>query len=400
MPRHRAAIGTHGLISLLGFVRDEEGRRVPAGEGQRATVWRAHTRFRDADGVSRRVERWARTKARAEHLLKAALAEREEPISGSTGLRGEMSMLEAGRIWLEQLEYADIRAKTRRQYGDEFTRYIETSQLQGMTLREVNSVIVIEHFLQSVADQRGNAAAKAARRLLSNLLNLGVRHRALAYSASRDVRQPRARRDSPSAARRAASRHDTKRAFTRAERDQLLRTADSHPDDAAEDVADLMAFLAGTGVRLSEALTAVWWPDVDLDAVDADGEPAPRVHVRGTKTDMADRVLPLPPWLADRLRRRKTGRWEVGLVFGSPRLKSKNTPRDLRNIGALLRPRFDAAGVPWASSHTFRRTVASWMDDDGAPLAEIANQLGHGDINVTATYLGRRQGPTRAARIL
>ena len=400
MPRHRASIGTYGTIALRGYVTNDAGRRVRAPADVRPTSWRARTRFRDADGTVRFVERWAGTKAKAEHLLKTALAQREEPIINDGGLRGDMPLLEAGRIWAEQLEYADIRAKTRQQYLDEFDRYIKSSTLQGLTLREVNNVITIERFLQKIADQRGNAAAKAARRLLSNLLNLGVRHGALAYSASRDVRQPKARRDSASAARRAGNQHDTRRAFTRRERDQVLKTADAHPDDEAEDVADLMAFLAGTGVRVSEALTATWWTDVDLDAVDQDGNPAPTVHVRGTKTRMADRVLPLPPWLADRLRRRLSERWEVGLVFGSPRIHDKNKPRDLRNIGALLRPRFRAAGVPWASSHTFRRTVASWMDEANAPLAEIANQLGHGDINVTATYLGRRQGVTRAASIL
>ena len=34
-----------------------------------------------------------------------------------------------------------------------------------------------------------------------------------------------------------------------------------------------------------------------------------------------------------------------------------------------------------------------------APLAEIANQLGHADVNTTAGYLGRRQAPTRAGSV-
>jgi integrase len=36
----------------------------------------------------------------------------------------------------------------------------------------------------------------------------------------------------------------------------------------------------------------------------------------------------------------------------------------------------------------------------GAPLAEIANQLGHADVNVTANYLGRTGTPTRAASVM
>ena len=38
--------------------------------------------------------------------------------------------------------------------------------------------------------------------------------------------------------------------------------------------------------------------------------------------------------------------------------------------------------------------------EEGAPLAEIANQLGHTDVNTTAGYLGRRQVPTRAATVM
>lgn len=40
------------------------------------------------------------------------------------------------------------------------------------------------------------------------------------------------------------------------------------------------------------------------------------------------------------------------------------------------------------------------MDEAGAGLAEIANQLGHADTNVTAGYLGRTTQPSRAAEIM
>ena len=59
------------------------------------------------------------------------------------------------------------------------------------------------------------------------------------------------------------------------------------------------------------------------------------------------------------------------------------------------------AGLSWAGSRTFRRTVATWMEASGVPLAEIANQLGHADVNTTAGYLGRRRrAPTCAASVM
>jgi integrase len=356
--------------------------------------------FRDSDGVSRQVERWASTKAKAETMLKSALVERQSPAKAEGGMRPDLTMMQAGKVWIELNEYANLSAKTRTQYRQEFERYIVGSSIQGLTLREANNIGTLERFLQHIADENGSGAAKAARRVLSNMLNTAVRHRALPYSASRDVRQPRPRTGSASATRAADGKHDIDRAFSRDERALVLKVADADPDDKSLDVADLIAFLAGTGVRLSEALECTSWADVDLDGTDANGDPAPTVHVRGTKTDKADRVLPLPPWLAERLRERAATRGTDGLVFGSPRLHDKTRPRERRNILRHIRTRLDEAGMPWATSHTFRRTVATWMDEAGAPLAEIANQLGHANVNVTATYLGRRQGSNRAATVL
>jgi integrase len=75
-------------------------------------------------------------------------------------------------------------------------------------------------------------------------------------------------------------------------------------------------------------------------------------------------------------------------------------PRDRNNVSKALRRVFIAAEVPWAGTHTFRRTVASWMDVNGCALAEIAAQLEHRDTNVTAGYIGRKTQPTRAAAVM
>jgi integrase len=159
------------------------------------------------------------------------------------------------------------------------------------------------------------------------------------------------------------------------------------------DVADIAAFLFGTGVRISEALHCVSWADVDLTAG--------TVRVRGTKTASADRVLTLGEDLCQRLRQRAALHGIAGLVFGVTRFASKaGQPRDRNNVSKSLRRVFAVAGVPWAGTHTFRRTVATWLDQNGAALAEIANQLGHADTNVTANYLGRTVTPTRAAQVM
>lgn len=54
-------------------------------------------------------------------------------------------------------------------------------------------------------------------------------------------------------------------------------------------------------------------------------------------------------------------------------------------------------GLPWVTAHVFRHSAASWMAEDGVPMAEIAQFLGHADDRLTQrvyarfspTYLGK-----------
>jgi integrase len=107
---------------------------------------------------------------------------------------------------------------------------------------------------------------------------------------------------------------------------------------AATDVARLLAAVdpnyraplalaAGTGARRGEEL-GLRWPSVELDAVDSEGRPRPRLRVEGTlqrangklvvltpKTERSKRTIPLPATLAA-LRRVKTEQNERRLLAG------------------------------------------------------------------------------------
>lgn len=113
------------------------------------------------------------------------------------------------------------------------------------------------------------------------------------------------------------------------------------------------------------------------------------------------RTLRLSDPLTERLRARAGLHGTTGLVFGVTYFHSKaGQPRDRNNVSKAMRRVFATAGVQWAGTHTFRRTVATWMDEEGYGLASIANQLGHADINVTAGYLGRQDTATDAATVM
>ena len=367
--------------------------------------WVARGKYRNADGKRFDVTASADTEGRAKRALQAKVEEhRRSHRGGDATLNQDTTVERAARLWLEAAKRKRVRGKplaprTLEQYAANVTRYVERSPIATRKLAAANNVSLIEHWLAAIADAHGSGAAQSARKVLSNTLAHAERQGAIAASVMSRVQTPAPSAGSagdrkcldPDCDLDCGKRHlDTRRAFTPAEVRRLFAAAEA--DDSA-DVADLLRFLFGTGVRIREALEGVAWNDVDLKAR--------TVRVRGTKTEAADRVLALPDELTERLARRAETYGTDGLVFGTTRFDTKlGQPREVGNVLRAIRRTLATARLTWAGSHTFRRTVATWMDADGAPLAEIANQLGHADVNTTAGYLGRRQAPTRAASVM
>lgn len=355
--------------------------------------------YRDSNNKLRDVTASGKTEAAARRALQRKVNEARDAYQGGDGvLRHDTRLPVAADAWLDAKSREDLSPTTMRDYVGYVDRSIRVGALADLTVVQANDVARIEAWLTAIADDRGATAAKQSRKVLSGILGLAERRGAIPSSVMHRVRTPGAKPGStgdrkcndPECDLDCGKRHlDTRRAFTTDEAAAVLDAADS----ARADVGDLAAFLFGTGVRISEALHCVSWRDVDLDAQ--------TVHVRGTKTAQADRVLAIGKDLTDRLRTRAEIHGTAGLVFGITYFTSKlGEPRDRNNVSKALRAVFARAGVPWAGTHTFRRTVASWLDEAGAPLAEIANQLGHADTNVTAKYLGRKVAPTRAASVM
>ena len=353
----------------------------------------ARSRYVDGHGKRQEVTASGKTDAAARRALAAKVNKaRDDYRGGDETLNQATRLTRAAAIWLDSKERERLSRATMRAYRGYVETSINEGVLSALTVAEANDVARIEAWLRGIADSRGETAARQSRKVLSGILALAERTGAIPASVMPRAKTPGAKPGSvgdrhctdPECDTDCGKRHlDTGRAFTPAEADAVLRAADA----AKADVGDLAHFLFGTGVRISEALHCTAWADVDLERR--------TVRVRGTKTREADRVLPLSADLAERLGRRAELHGRSGLVFGVVYFTSKlGQPRDRNNVGKAMRRVFAGAGVPWAGTHTFRRTVASWMDEAGASLAEIANQLGHADTNVTAGYLGRRVAPT------
>ncbi len=247
----------------------------------------------------------------------------------------------------------------------------------------------------------GTAAARSARSVLSGILNLAVDNGTLPASAIKNVRTVSSQR--PRGPRPGREPRDTRRALTREERATLIAYADAKAAEPARAdtrrkwriAADLLAFMAGTGARVTEVRT-LRWEDVDEDLGGA--------LLRGTKSKTSLRHVDFNKDLAERMRRRHKQTGGTGFVFSAPYFTGETRGEDGHSVVAephereweqsncakALSALMVGAGFSWATPHCLRRTAATLAHHGGAPLVAIADQPGHSDPSMTArVYLGR-----------
>ncbi|MEI7544358.1 MAG: site-specific integrase [Mycobacteriaceae bacterium] len=173
----------------------------------------------------------------------------------------------------------------------------------------------------------------------------------------------------------------------------------------AKDLADAVTILAATGLRRSELL-ALRWEDIDLDrcVMQVKGGVV-RIKGKGLiRQDSTkggdDRTIALPKFAVDCLRQRKElwrGPNTAGVIFPS----STGTLRDPDNMGKQWRDLRDSLGLPDVTSHSFRKTVATLIDDSGLSARVASDQLGHARTSMTQdVYMSRGKIHTEVASAL
>jgi integrase len=249
----------------------------------------------------------------------------------------------------------------------------------------------VERFLVDVAQNSGKGAAKMSRTVLRGVLDLATKHDANPANPVRPAGPIKVRTTKPTGTRDA-------------ERDAVIAYADTDPIAARRDLADFVAFLAGTGARIGE-VCALRWSALDL----AEGtarlgpvvvrETGKGLHIQDDgKTETSTRTIKLPADLLGRPKARQVNavanEWDV--VFPSPRGRLRDPSNTSHDVGDLM----TAAGHPWATAHTFRHTVATLL---GVVLTgrEVANHLCHARASMTMDrYMSRRTVSDRAADLL
>jgi integrase len=373
-------IGQHGNI-----------RRRYLGGG----VWEAHCRYRDSDGVVRRVQRvgpadeFDKHGKLAEDALLEVLAERRPPSADQIGLDTLLvTLVDQHLARLAEDGRSPVTVSTYRFAADKLTKFIG-----GVRVGEA-STARLDAALRSMRGAHGPMMATQAKTILRGGLQLAVLANVLGANPVRDV-APLQSKERP--------------------RGAVALTADQLPDLLARlrtstycrehDLADPIVMLIATGLRRSELL-GLRWSDVDADAgtVTVSGK---LVRVTGeglqwlpvTKSAAGLRTLPLPRFALEMLAARRGARYfgDQTMIFPS----TAGAWRDPNNFGKQWRAVREELGVPEVTTHSFRKTVADLIDAEGLSARVGADQLGHSHVSMTQDrYMSRGRVHPQVAELL
>jgi integrase len=185
------------------------------------------------------------------------------------------------------------------------------------------------------------------------------------------------------------------------------------------DLPDIVTFMLGTGVRIGEAL-AVRWCDVDIEGVPVvEGDElraVPIVAITGNvvrhrgkglhrhsgKTASSLRIVPLPQFVVEMLKRRTVDGAETP-VFPAAGRDGGLSWKDPNNMSTYIRDARQAAGMEWpVTSHTFRKTAATiWHDSGVLTDRQKADLTGHAKIStLTDIYVARGELHPQGAAVM
>jgi len=372
MGRPRVPVTSHGTISVS---------EITPG------TWRARTRYRFDDGTLRQIERFAPTKARAQTSLLLALT--TVRTSSVSAVKRETTLSDLADRFL--LTKADRAPRTIDTYRQTIEHHIKP-KIGSLSVSEATTER-LGRFISEVIEKQGPGAAKACRGVLSGMMGVAARSDAIQVNPVREI-------DNIARLRGGA---------TAIPLDTLPRLLAAVRADARlnqVDAADVIFFLAGTGCRLGEVL-AVRWSALDL-AAGTVAINANVIRARGqgvllqdhTKTKAGVRTIAIPKTLVDLLRQRQSNfkiQNDDDLVF--PTLRGNI--RDPRNTSRDWRMARKRIGYPTVTTHSFRKTVATALDQSGLSAREIAEYLGHANPSLTQdVYMAKNTGGIRAAETM
>lgn len=378
--RPRLRIGERGRI-----------RRIDLGGG----VWVARCRYCDTDGVTRKVERRSPEGQPdaygnlAEDALIAALAQRRA--AGGDEVTLDTKIVDLVDQHIDRLEEDGRSIRTIDTYR--YCAKLMAKIIAGIRVGDATPAR-LDAAIRSMRRAHGDGMAVHSKTLLKGALHLAVMANVIGANPVRDVSPIRGKSGPKGAEALTADQL----------RDLIIRLRESEYCQK-NDLVDPITILMATGIRPAELLGLRW---VDF------GETAGTLAITGTvnraagnglvwedktKTAAGRRVLALPAFAITTLtaRRSKPFLGEQPMIFPS----TAGTWRDADNFRARIRRVRDSLGVTDLKPYSFRKAVATLIDDEGFSARIGADQLGHTRVSQTQdTYMARGRVHTPVADLL
>jgi integrase len=357
----------------------------------REGVYRARTRIRDRDGVSREVTATGTTSAAAERALREKFVDRATPTQQA--ITADTTVAALAALWLTFLrDEGRIEATTVNEY-ERVLNTVVIPELGGIRIREVTTsrldLFLVRLRGTSVSRQRKTKVVMGA------MLGMAVRHDALAVNPVQQT--SRIHRE------RSETRSLTSEDLGAVREALRAWTARERPGPrASSDMADIIDLMLATGARIGEIL-AVRWADVALDAT------RPTITINGTiktepgrgtyrkpspKSDASVRTVVLPDFAIAVLKRRQAAEPEnpSDAVFPT----RNGTWQQVNNVERRWRQVRKDTGLEWVTPHTFRKTVATLISER-VDAETASQQLGHSSPAITREFYISK--PTIAADV-
>ncbi|MGW6659378.1 site-specific integrase [Rhodococcus sp. NPDC055024] len=325
----------------------------------------------------------------AEQELLNALESRRAPSEDEINSDTLISAL--CKLYLTRLDEEGRAANTISTY--EFAMDKLNKKIGGVRVREATAGR-IDTALRAMSKQHGPTMARQAKTILRGALGMAVLVGALDSNPANDVSPIRAKNPPKGA-----------KALEAGQLGALLISLGESEYCQSNDLVDPITLLIATGVRRSELL-AIRRQDVDLKAgtVAITGKV---VRVKGvglkrfdtTKSEAGLRTIPLPRFALDMLEKRavQPRHGTLDVIFPS----TSGTLRDPNNFGKQWRKVRDGLGVAESTSHTFRKSVATLIDDEGLSARVGADHLGHRNVSMTQDkYMTRGRQHSEVADLL
>lgn len=304
------------------------------------------------------------------HAARQALAdllsvEKKEPI------KTEMTFSQLVQRWLAA-EGPTMKAPTLDNYGYALHHYVEP-EFGSRNIAEITRED-IQTFLAAKAKTYSKSVLRSLRLVIGMTMGWACDCRYLEHTPCTRIRLPK-----QTAGRR------VKRTVLSAKQVMAIAARLKEP------YATLILFLYATGVRISEAIALTEVPK------DNRIEVTRRVYKRvadEVKSVSSRRTLPIPPKLADRMRKLSAGKkWVFCTKAG--------TPLDPRNaLNRHVRKAVAKEGIEIGGWHDFRHTLSTTLRRRGVHPKVVSDILGHSKVNLAMDTYDRTDVADLSAPLL